>query len=124
MKCFPSGGLVYDRPIPQEVVELKAYRDYLDVPPFLHSFYAGLLNKIGTGDLYYKEDFLETGNDLVVTIPMLEKAKWHAYYVSNPFVFCDVQLDHGRSYISADQQDGYDIYIRAISRHSPLNNLF
>ncbi len=123
MRCYPSRRIMYDQPIPREVIALRGYRDYLNTPTYLHSFRAGLFKKIEIKDLCFGDTFLKMENDLAATLPMLEMAKNHAQHVPNVLIVRNTQLDHHRYTVEKEHQELMDVTVRCWSRYDELEHL-
>lgn len=123
LRSYPSNRLIQNYPMPQEVVALKAYRDYLNIPPYLHSFKAGLLKKIAVKDLCYEGQWFAMNNDLPFLLPMLEMAKSHVYHVPNVMIVRNNQLDHHRYRVNDDHQSAMEVNVRSLRRYKELDKI-
>ncbi|HRN78478.1 MAG TPA: glycosyltransferase family 2 protein [Candidatus Dependentiae bacterium] len=71
---YPYGKKGFCCPIPREVIEKNAYRNYTWITSHLRTFYTWLFKKIKTEDLMYNGDFFSVTWDMAIVFPLLEMA--------------------------------------------------
>jgi len=130
MRTYPSYTLIYDAKIPEEVIELNAYRDYLYVPTYLQSFYAGLFKKIplgrftlSLGELTADREYVRMNDDLPITLAMLELAGKRAYRVPDVLTLTDSRLHYHRCVVSQEEHDEAEVRTRGIPRCVMIDTL-
>lgn len=83
----PSGWAGWCEPIPQYIIDTKAYRHFKH-PTHLRTFYVWLFKKINPEDFKYKGEYLTMTWDMAIMFPMLEMAEErHAFINEINYVY-------------------------------------
>lgn len=120
-RLYPSLALVNNIKIPDIVCEFDAYRNYLYVPCYAHTCLASLLKKVQKNHFFIDNQFIDSDDDLALMLPMLEMAKGHIHFVSEPLVMRDSLFDSKRCCIDQEKKDWININIRAFPAYKPLS---
>jgi len=102
---------------PKSVVRSHRFRQYKWVTAHLHTFYAGLFQKISPEHLTREGTFLPVAGDVAMMIPMLEMAAGHFQFID------EVLYLHNRTHPLPDRrvlQNSYDRYVRSLPTYQPL----
>lgn len=120
---FPEGrGWAAD--IPQEVIDMNAFRFFQPAPSHLRTFYAGLFKQIKKEDLYQGDHFYEYTYDLAMMFPMIEMAGERFKFISQiVYIYNDANSinDHKVGKINQRQTD---LIIRNKKRYKRIKTLF
>lgn len=73
------------KPVPQNIIEKNAFREYHWVTSHLRTYYAWLFKSIKLSDLIEHDAFYPVAGDIAMTFPMLEMAHFHSRYLPNIF---------------------------------------
>ncbi len=83
LEIYPTGATGFSQEIPQGVIELNAYREYLWITSHLRTFYAWLFQHIKLADLIYNGTFFQTTWDQAFMFPMLEMCAGRWKFISD-----------------------------------------
>jgi len=122
---FPSSDKGFCCPMPADVVEQNAFRNFTHIPSHMRTFYAGLFKKIKQEDLLDEHgQFLDMCADVASMFPMIEMACNHFKFIPwIMYVYNDsnVLSDHR---VSRQHQHEVDLLIRSRPRYERLTQLF
>ncbi len=121
---YPSGKLGFCIPMPREVIENNAFRDFERIPSHLRTFYAGLFHKIKLVDLMYEGGFFPMAPDMAAMMPMIEMARDHFKFISEVLLEYNAVNPISEHRISADLQKKCDIAIRALPQYKKIKSPF
>lgn len=102
---------------PKSVLRSHRFRHYKWVTAHLHTFYAGLFQKISPEHLTRDGTFLPVAGEIAMMIPMLEMAAGHFQFID------DVLYLHNRTHPLNERivlQNSYDRYVRSLPSYQPL----
>jgi len=122
--CLFPKGKGWAANIPQDVVNINAFRFFQPAPSHLRTFYAGLFKKIDKEDLCENGDFYEYTYDLAMMFPMIEMAAERFQFIAQVlYVYNDANSinDHKVGKIKQRQTD---LRIRNKKRYKRLSTLF
>lgn len=121
---FPDGTMGWCCPMPEEIIENNAFREFPTPPSHLRTFYAGLFHKIKREDLMYNGDFYPITYDLAIMYPMIEMARDHFMFCSIPMLEYNVANPINDHKVNYDLQLECDRLIRAGKRYDKINSPF
>lgn len=102
---------------PKSVLRSHRFRHYKWVTAHLHTFYAGLFQKISPEHLTREGNFLPVAGEIAMMIPMLEMAAGHFQFID------EVLYLHNRTHPLHERlvlQNSYDRYVRSLPSYLPL----
>lgn len=73
-KVYPTDERGWCAPMPQDIIEHNAFREFEHLPSHLRTFYASLFQKIALKDLLYLGQFYPMTWDIAMMMPMIEMA--------------------------------------------------
>lgn len=117
---FPGGEIGFCCPMPADVIENNAFRDFPIPPSHLRTFYAGLFHKIKLADLMYQGDFFPITYDLAIMYPMIEMARDHFMFCPNPLLEYNVANPINDHKVDFDLQVACDKEIRSRARYEKI----
>lgn len=114
-------------PMPQSVIQAKAFRRWPHGPSHLRTFYSWLFKRISPSDLMLNGEFFEMTGDLAMMLPMIEMANHHFAFVKEVLYDYNDTNPISDHEVSKETQLFYDHYIRSLPpyealSHSPLWN--
>lgn len=115
----PSGSTAWCIPIPKEIVESNAFREYR-CPSHLRTFYAWLFKKIKQEDLLYNGKFFTMTCDMAMMFPMIEMAGERHAFIDKPNYIYNMQNPINDNKIDAQLQRDLDALIRSKERYQRL----
>lgn len=122
--CMFPEGKGWAANIPQDVVDMNAFRFFQPAPSHLRTFYAGLFKKIDKQDLCEDGEFYEYTYDLAMMFPMIEMAAERFRFIAQVmYVYNDANSinDHKTGKI---KQRKTDLRIRNKVRYERIPTLF
>lgn len=122
---IPGRTLGMCKPIPQEIMEANAFREYEWVVSHLRTYYAGLFQKIDKKDLMYNGDFVPMAEDAATLFPMLEMARnGHIRFIPDVLMYYNAANEINDCKVSAGLQLGLCNMIRKKTKYPALEQLF
>lgn len=121
MREYPSGTTGWSIPIPPEIIEANAFREYR-CPSHLRTFYAWLFKKIDIEDLMYEGKFFEMTWDMAMMYPMVEMAGERHHFIKDPLYVYNMHTPLNDNKVNANLQRFYDMWIRAMPRYERLDD--
>jgi glycosyltransferase involved in cell wall biosynthesis len=119
LKEYPSEIVAWSKPVPTEVVERNAFREFR-CPTHLRTFYAWLFKKIQLDDLLYEGDFFTMTGDMAYMFPMCEMAgERHVFIPQVTYVYNLVNPINDNK-VDARLQNDLDCLIRNKTRYQRL----
>ncbi len=118
---YPSHEIGWCTPMPKDIVEHNAYRDYQHIPSHLRTFYAWLFHHIKLEDLLYEGTFFSMTWDMAFMMPMMEMAAGRFKFISDVVYTYNMANPINDHKISKELQRHLDLVIRAKARYAPLN---
>lgn len=113
MMEYPSGVVAWSQPIPEEVVEANAFRQFR-CPTHLRTYYAWLFKRIRLEDLLYQGKFFPMTGDMAIMFPMIEMAGERHGFISRVIYVYNMANALNVNKVDADLQNILDRYIRAM----------
>jgi glycosyltransferase involved in cell wall biosynthesis len=116
---YPGSQLGWSIPIPKEIIEDNAFRQYRCVS-HLRTFYSWLFKKIALKDLQDGGEFFPMTWDFAIMFPMIEMAgERHAFISDITYVYnTDNQINDNK--VNAELQRGLDVVLRNMPPYARL----
>lgn len=119
-KEYPSDGIGFCCPMPEDIVLRNAYREHGHIPSHLRSFYAWLFKKIKKEDLCIDEDFMPMTGDIAAMFPMMEMAGGRFKFIPDVLYVYNTSNPISDHLVSKKLQRVLDLYIRNKPRYPKL----
>lgn len=116
----PDAALGFAAPIPEDVIAENRFREYPFVASHLHTFYAGLFQKIRREDLLHAGEFFDTAWDLAVMFPLLEMAGRHSRFIPEVLYLYNAENPLNDHHVDPARQVRTAELIRAQPRYRPI----
>lgn len=107
-----------------QVVAHNTFRECLEIPSHMRTFYAGLFKKIKIEDLMYGDDFLPMTGDMATMLPMIEMARDHFKFISEVLYLYNAHNPLSEHRINKALQYKIDVEIRSRKRYKKIQNPF
>ncbi len=117
---FPGGGVTWCEPIPDEIIEKNAFRDF-KCPSHLRTFYAWLFKKIQLEDLLYEGKFFMMTWDMAMMYPMIEMARERHAFIAKPNYVYNMSNSINDNKVNPELQNMLDCILRNAKRYERLN---
>jgi glycosyltransferase involved in cell wall biosynthesis len=112
-------------PMPADIVERNAFREFTNNPSHLRTFYAGLFKQIKKEDLIYQGDFFQMSGDVAAMFPMIEMArKNHFLFIDKPLLRYNSINPINDHKVVKGLQYQLDVEIRKRQRYEPIETPF
>lgn len=116
-----SGKLGLSMPISNFILKSGRIKKKAWMTSHLRTFYAGLFKRIKLKDLTYQGRFLPMAPDVAAMLPMIEMAREHACYISEPLYEYNLENPINEHKKSAKTQSFFDQYVRNLPVYKRLN---
>ncbi|MDR3550764.1 MAG: glycosyltransferase [Candidatus Babeliales bacterium] len=119
---YPTGIRGFCQDMPHYVVANNSFRDFIDIPSHMRTFYAGLYKQIKKEDLMLNGEFLVMLADIAAMFPMIEMARYHFKFIPEILYIynaANVINDHK---VSKTLQRGLDLMVRARPRYAQVES--
>ncbi|MCI5051722.1 MAG: glycosyltransferase family 2 protein [Simkaniaceae bacterium] len=118
-----SGMEGFCKPMPVEIVNQNSFRQHLEIPSHLRTFYAGLFKKIKKEDLLFNGQFYPMTWDMAMMLPMIEMARDHFTFIPRVLYIYNDDNPISDFRKSKHFQRALDLYIRGLTPYQPLESL-
>lgn len=116
---YPQYTLGWSIPIPQEIVEMNAFRTYR-CPSHLKTYYAWLFKKIDIEDLKHEGEFFRMTWDQAIMFPMMEMAGERHAFISEVLYIYNTTNPINDNKVDAKLQNDLESLIRSKPRYDKL----
>ena len=121
---YPNGNIGFCCDMPQDVVKENKFRKYVNIPSHLRTFYAGLFKRIKQEDLMLREKFYSMDADIAAMFPMIEMARDHFKFISQPLLIYNADNPINDHKVSQQLQQLLDLHIRSIQPYEKIDSPF
>jgi glycosyltransferase involved in cell wall biosynthesis len=121
---WPTRKIGFCKAYDREVIDSGTFRQVIDGPSHLRTFYAGLFKKIKKEDLMKDGAFFEMTYDLAIMFPMLEMARERHFFVTHVLVLYNVENQINDHKVDQEKQAALAEYIRQKAAYGRLERLF
>lgn len=116
---YPNNGTGWSIPIPEEIVQANAFRQYR-CPSHLRTFYAWLFKKIKLEDLQYEGQFFKMTWDQAIMFPMCEMAGKRHYFIKELTYVYNMANPINDNKVDPQLQNNLEAIIRAMPPYQCL----
>jgi len=123
-QSYPSDNIGFCCPFPKEIITRNAFRNFINIPSHLRTFYAGLFKKIRIKDLLYKGNFFTMTGDIAAMFPMIEMARDHFKFIPDVLYIYNEATPINDHKVSKQLQRQLDLEIRQRKRYKKIDSPF
>ena len=115
-----TGNFGFSKPISNFILKMGSIKRKAWMVSHPRTFYAGLFKKIKLQDFSYEGKFLPMAADVAAMLPMIEMARLHTFYISDPLYSYNLDNPRNDHKISAQKQEFYNQHVRHLKRYNAL----
>ncbi len=106
--------------VPDEIIQKNQFREMLDCPAQLRSYYVWLFKQVKLKDLLYKDSYFPRATDWAVMFPMLEMAGTHSSFIGEELYIHNKFNPINMSKVNSVPKDDIWGVIRNRAKYTPL----